>query len=221
MLKAFAFAALLLAAPAAAEETSRPLPLPQQDLPAGEGVQTAVLAGGCFWGIEGVFQHVKGVRAVTAGYSGGAANTAHYDAVEWGNTGHAESVRISYDPHQVSFGRLLQVYFSVMDPTTLNRQGPDEGPQYRSEIFAADPGQASVAAAYIAQLAASHAFSRPIATHLSSQHGFFAAEAYHQDYLVKHPGDPYIVINDLPKIEKLKQLYPDLYQARPVTLATR
>lgn len=183
--------------------------------------QTAVLAGGCFWGIHGVFQHVKGVRAVLSGYSGGASNTAHYDLVGMENTGHAESVRVVFDPRVISYGRILQVFFSVMDPTSLNVQGPDSGPQYRSEIFAADEAQRQVAAAYIAQLNRVHAFDRPIVTRLSLLKGFYPAEAYHQDYLIRHPSQPYIVVNDLPKVDKLRRLYPDLYAAQPVTLATR
>ena len=213
--------ALLLIAPAAAEETSRALPVPQQDFSPGEGLQTTILAGGCFWGLQGVFQHVKGVQSVTAGYSGGAASTARYSAVERGTTGHAEAVRITYDPRQISFGRLLQVYFSIMDPTTLNYQGPDEGPQYRSEIFAADGDQQRIAAAYIGHLTAAHVFSRPIVTRISIQRGFYAAEDWHQDYLIKHPDAPYIVYNDLPKLEKFKALYPALYMPRPVTMARR
>lgn len=221
MLKcSFAFL-LLLTASAGAQETQRVLPLPQQDLPPSRSDQTAVFAGGCFWGMQGVFQHVNGVKAVTAGYSGGAASAARYSAVEWGNTGHAEAVRITYDPQQVTFGRLLQVFFSVIDPTTLNRQGPDQGSQYRSQVFAVDPAQARVASAYIAQLATSRAFSRPVVTRVSSLSGFYPAEAYHQDYLIKYPDAPYIVVNDLPKIEKLKALYPSLYSARAVTVAPR
>jgi peptide-methionine (S)-S-oxide reductase len=221
MLKPLLVSLLLLVTSACAEETQRALPLPQQDVPAAAGNQTAVFAGGCFWGMQGVFQHVIGVKAVTAGYSGGAASTARYNAVEWGDTGHAEAVQITYDPRQVSYGTLLQVFFSVMDPTALNRQGPDEGPQYRSEIFAADPAQARVASAYIAQLTAAHAFSRPIATRVSSLSGFYPAEDYHQDYLIKHPDAPYIVVNDLPKIAKLRALYPAVYSAHAVTLARR
>lgn len=221
MLRALLFAALMASVPALADETNRPLPLPVQDLPAMGGTQTAVLAGGCFWGMHGVFQHVKGVRAVVSGYAGGASNTAHYETVGMGNSGHAESVRIVYDPHVISYGRILQVYFSVMDPTSLNFQGPDNGPQYRSEIFATDEPQRQVATAYMAQLNRVHAFDTPIVTRLSLYHGFYPAEGYHQDYLIHHPTQPYIVINDLPKIEKLRRLYPDLYMAQPVTLASR
>jgi peptide-methionine (S)-S-oxide reductase len=214
MKKAFALACLIAAAPASAEETARALPAPQQDVPAGEGSQTAVFAGGCFWGIQGVFQHVKGVTATTAGYAGGAAKDARYDVVGTETTGHAEAVRIVFDPHQVSYGRLLQVFFSVMDPTTLNAQGPDSGPSYRSEVFAADPAQERVAKAYIAQLAGG--FSHPIVTRVSLGKTFYAAEGYHQDYLVRHPGEPYIVWNDLPKLDTLKRLYPGLYRGDPV-----
>jgi peptide-methionine (S)-S-oxide reductase len=221
MLRALVVAAVLLTAPLLAEETARPLPLPAQDVPALGGRQTIVLAGGCFWGMQAVFQHVKGVQQVVAGYSGGEARTAHYDMVEWGNTGHAEAVQIVFDPRLVSYGRILQVFFSVMDPTTLNYQGPDRGPQYRSEIFAEDLLQWRVAAAYIAQLSNARAFFAPIVTRLSMRHGFYAAEAYHQDYLIHHLNEHYIVVNDIPKVEKLRRLYPDLYQARPVTFAWR
>ncbi len=221
MLRAFLLAAMLTVGPALAEETSHALPLPAQDLPATTSRQITVLAGGCFWGMQGVFQHVKGVQRVVAGYSGGAARTAHYDMVGEGNTGHAEAVEITFDPRVISYGRILQVFFSVMDPTSLNFQGPDVGPQYRSEIFAADPAQQRVAEAYIAQLNRSRVFSGPIVTRISDLHGFYPAEAYHQDYLIRHPDQPYIVINDLPKIAKLRLLYPDLYQSKAVTLAWR
>lgn len=211
----------LIAVPALADETGRPLPLPLQTSPSSSASETAVLAGGCFWGIQGVFQHVKGVKAVTSGYSGGAAGTAQYETVEMGNTGHAEAVRIVFDPRVISYSRILQVFFSVMDPTTLNYQEPDHGPQYRSEVFAANDAQHRVVQAYIAQLNDSHAFSASIVTRLSTLHGFYPAEAYHQDYLIHHPTQPYIVVNDLPKIEKLRRLYPDLYVAAPVTVAAR
>lgn len=213
------FAALLVTASAAAMEASRPLPRPQIDAPAGNGLATAVFAGGCFWGMQGVFQHVKGVREVVAGYSGGAFSTASYERVSWGDTGHAEAVRIAYDPHTVSYGRLLQVFFSVMDPTTRNAQGPDSGSQYRSEIFAADAAQENTVQAYIAELTKAHVFTAPIVTRVSRLRGFYKAESYHQDYLLKHPSAPYIVYNDLPKIEKLKAFYPDLYRADPLRLA--
>lgn len=218
MIKKLLLAAVFVFSPVLAEETDRPLPRPVADA-AIDGPQEAVFAGGCFWGMQGVFQHVKGVTEVVSGYSGGAACTAHYETVSWGNTGHAEAVRISYDPKIVSYGRLLQVFFSVMDPTTKDYQEPDEGSQYRSEIFAANSEQRRVATAYIAQLAEMHAFRRPIVTIVSDLHGFYPAEAYHQDYLIRHPADRYIVINDQPKIASLKRFYPDLYQDRAVTVA--
>jgi peptide-methionine (S)-S-oxide reductase len=216
----FAAAAMLSASQAVADETSRPLPAPAIDEPAQtETLEAAVLAGGCFWGMQGVFQHVKGVHQVLAGYSGGSAGTAHYEEVGTGTTGNAESVRIMFDPKVVSYGEILRVYFSVMDPTTLDYQGPDSGTQYRSEIFAADPAQKRVAEAYIGQLTRAHAFSAPIVTQVGTLKGFYRAESYHQDYLIRHPDQPYIVINDLPKIEKLRRLYPQLYAERPVTVA--
>lgn len=221
MLRALLLAAVLTAMPSLADETTRALLKPVEDVPVNGTSQTAVLAGGCFWGMQAVFQHVKGVQRVVAGYSGGAARTAQYESVGNGNTGHAESVQIVFDPRVISYGRILQVFFSVMDPTELDFQGPDYGPQYRSEIFAADAGQRHTAESYIAQLNRTHAFSAPIVTRISDLHGFYRAESYHQDYLIHHPDQPYIVVNDLPKIEKLRELYPDLYQVRPVTLAAR
>ena len=220
MLKPLFVFLALVAGPAAADETARPLPAPLADATlTGGASETAVLAAGCFWGIQGVFQHVKGVKQVLAGYSGGDAGTAHYQMVGTETTGHAESVQIVFDPHVVSYGQILQVFFSVMDPTTLNYQGPDTGPSYRSEIFAADPAQQRTAEAYIAQLAKAHAFSGAIVTRISKLHGFYAAEGYHQDYLIHHPDQPYIVVNDLPKVDKLHRLYPQLYREKPVTVA--
>jgi peptide-methionine (S)-S-oxide reductase len=182
--------------------------------------EVAVLAGGCFWGQQGVFEHVKGVTKVVAGYSGGERKTAHYDRVSDGDTGHAESVQITFDPRQVTFGRLLQIYFSVAhDPTEVNRQGPDEGTQYRTEIFAASPEQEATARAYIAQLDAAHIFAAPIATKIEPLKGFYRAEDFHQDYWVRNPNSAYIRINDLPKIEALKRVWPDYYQEKPVLLA--
>jgi peptide-methionine (S)-S-oxide reductase len=210
---------LLSAAPAAAEETSRPLPAPVLDLPASGARQSVVLAGGCFWGMQGAFQHVKGVKRVLAGYSGGSAATAHYEMVGTGTSGHAEAVEIVFDPHEISYGRILQVFFSLMDPTSLNYQGPDYGPQYRSEVFAADAPQQRIAETYIKQLG--RVFSAPIVTRVSQLHGFYPAEAHHQDYLIRHPDQSYIAINDLPKIETLHRFYPDLWRAQPVTLARR
>jgi len=194
--------------------TALPDPAVDESPAAGKGPQTAVLAGGCFWGVEGVFQHVKGVVDVTSGYSGGQASTASYETVSTGRTGHAESVKITYDPSRVSYGQLLKVYFSVAhDPTELNRQGPDEGTQYRSEIFYANDEQAHIARAYIDQLQRAHAFRQPIVTQVVPLKAFYPAEAYHQDYLAHHPDSPYIVINDLPKIAHLRQELPSLYVA--------
>ena len=191
-----------------------PLPDPKIDAPlaTAKGTQTAVFAGGCFWGVEAVFEHVKGVTQVVSGYSGGSADTAKYDEVSSGSTGHAESVRISYDPSRISYGQLLQVYFSVAhDPTELNRQGPDTGTQYRSAVFFANDEQKRVAEAYIAQLQGVRAFPRPIVTQVTPLKAFYEAEVYHQGYLVRHPNQPYIVINDLPKIANLQRQFPALY----------
>jgi peptide-methionine (S)-S-oxide reductase len=180
-----------------------------------KSTQTVVLAGGCFWGIQAVFEHVKGVSSATAGYSGGAANTAQYETVSTGQTGHAESVKVVYDPSQVSFGQILKVFFSVAhDPTELNRQGPDEGTQYRSVIFFSNPDQQRVAKAYIDQLNHGKLFPEPIVTQTVALQAFYPAEAYHQDYAVHHPNDPYIAINDLPKVDHLKQTLPELYVAK-------
>ncbi|MFJ2684556.1 peptide-methionine (S)-S-oxide reductase MsrA [Pseudomonas sp. NPDC087342] len=179
--------------------------------------ETAVFAGGCFWGVQGVFQHVKGVKKAVSGYAGGAANTAEYEKVSEGDTGHAESVEVTFDPTQVTYGTLLQIYFSVAhNPTELNRQGPDSGTQYRSAIFPGNQEQQRVAQAYIAQLDAAHLFNKPIVTKLESYNGFYPAEDYHQDFLTEHPTYPYIVINDMPKLAQLKQLYPDRYQEKAV-----
>ncbi|MGE8413561.1 MAG: peptide-methionine (S)-S-oxide reductase MsrA [Pseudomonas sp.] len=179
--------------------------------------ETAVFAGGCFWGVQGVFAHVKGVQRAVSGYAGGAAQTADYQRVSEGDTGHAESVQVTFDPAQVSYGSLLQIYFSVAhDPTQLNRQGPDSGTQYRSALFPQTSEQQRVAQAYIAQLDAGQAFAKPIATRLESGKTFYPAEAYHQDFLTEHPGYPYIVINDLPKVAHLKQLFPERYQEQPI-----
>ncbi|AHZ71652.1 methionine sulfoxide reductase A [Pseudomonas mandelii JR-1] len=179
--------------------------------------ETAVFAGGCFWGVQGVFQHVKGVKKAVSGYAGGEASTARYERVSDGDTGHAESVEVTFDPSQVSYGTLLQIYFSVAhNPTELNRQGPDSGTQYRSAIFPANTEQQRVAQAYIAQLDAAHSFTKPIVTKLETYNGFYPAEEEHQDFLTEHPTYPYIVINDLPKVAQLKQLYPDRYQEKPV-----
>ncbi|MHC8322164.1 peptide-methionine (S)-S-oxide reductase MsrA [Pseudomonas sp. GB2N2] len=179
--------------------------------------ETAVFAGGCFWGVQGVFQHVKGVTKAVSGYAGGAANTARYETVSGGNTGHAESVEVTFDPAQVSYGALLQIYFSVAhNPTELNRQGPDSGTQYRSALFPENSEQQRVAKAYIAQLDAAKSFNKPIVTQLETYNGFYPAEEEHQDFLTNHPTYPYIVMNDLPKVAQLKQLYPQRYQEKPV-----
>jgi peptide-methionine (S)-S-oxide reductase len=204
-------------------EIARTLPVPAVDEQAGEGAaisEVAVLAGGCFWGVQGVFQHVDGVTNAVSGYAGGELKTAHYEMVGSGRTGHAESVRVTFDPRKISYGRILQIYFSVAhDPTQLNRQGPDVGTQYRSAIFPADPEQARIAKAYIAQLNQARVFSAAIVTKIEPDREFYAAEDYHQDFLTRHPGHPYIVYNDLPKIEDLKRLFPQTYRADPVLVA--
>jgi peptide-methionine (S)-S-oxide reductase len=211
MLGVVAIAVLAVFVPSHA---AAPLPDPKIDAPlaATKGTQTAVLAGGCFWGVEGVFEHVKGVNQVVAGYAGGSTVKPSYEQVSSGTTGHAESVRISYDPSRISYGQLLKVFFSVAhDPTELNRQGPDTGTQYRSAIFFANDEQRRVAEAYIAQLQAARTFPRPIVTQVAPLKVFYAAEAYHQHYLDLNPNQPYIVINDLPKIANLKRQFPALY----------
>src|SRR5258707_9745256 len=190
------------------------LPNPNVDEPLAKikGQQTIVLSGGCFWGVQAVFEHVKGVTAVTAGYAGGGAETAHYEIVSTGTTGHAESVRVTYDPSQISVGRLLKVFFAVAhDPTELNRQGPDDGTQYRSVIFYSTTEQKRIAQSYIDQLNQAKAFSQKIVTEITPLKAFYPAEDYHQDYLVHHPNEPYIVFNDLPKLAHLKQQLPELY----------
>ena len=197
----------------AAQAAGRPFPEPAVDTPASsvQGKQTAVLAGGCFWGVEAVFDHLKGVSKVVSGFAGGEKSTAHYERVSEGDTGHAESVQITYDPAQITFGQILMVYFSVAhDPTQLNRQGPDSGTQYRSSIFYMNDDQKKVAEAYIQQLDAAHVYKRPIVTQVVPYKGFYAAEAYHQHYLEHNPGNPYIVYNDLPKLEALKKQYPQM-----------
>lgn len=198
-------------------ETATMVPPPGIDNPLAAGpVQTAVISGGCFWGVQGVFEHVKGVKRAVSGYAGGERSTAEYETVSTGSTGHAESVQITYDPSQISYGKLLQIAFSVaFDPTELNRQGPDSGTQYRSEFFYADDAQKNIATAYIAQLNGAQVFKRPIATRVDPLQGFFPAEGYHQDYLTLHPTQPYIAMNDLPKVDNLKRLFPDLYLQQP------
>jgi peptide-methionine (S)-S-oxide reductase len=193
-----------------------PFPNPTLDpKPAVSATQTAVLAGGCFWGVEAVFDHVAGVANVVSGFAGGSQATAHYEIVSTGTTGHAESVQISYDPAKISYGQLLKVFFAVAhDPTELNRQGPDHGTQYRSSIFYSTPDQQAVATAYIRQLDAAHVFPRPIVTTVVPLRGFYAAEAYHQHFLDNNPTYPYIVYNDLPKLEHLRREFPELLKKR-------
>ncbi len=201
----------------AAEQAVR-IPPPAQDPQAtGGGPHKAIFAGGCFWGVQGVFQHVKGVQRAVSGYSGGPAAQASYAAVSSGRTGHAESVEVTYDPAQVSYGQLLQIFFSVAhDPTQLNRQGPDTGTQYRSAIFATDAQQLKTAQAYVAQLDAAKVFARPIVTQLVERPSFFPAENYHQDFMAENPRHPYIAINDQPKVEQLRQLFPGRWRSDPV-----
>ena len=206
---------------ACAGEQAAIVPPPALDRPKAPGaLQTAVLAGGCFWGVQGVYEHLSGVHRVLAGYAGGEKSTAQYRAVSGGQTGHAESVAITYDPQQVSFGEILQVFFSVVhDPTQLNRQGPDEGTQYRSAIFYADETQRNIATAYIAQLDKAGVFRARIVTRVEALQGFFPAEGYHQDFLLKNPTNPYIAMVDLPKIRAFQQTLPALYRGTPVTVA--
>jgi peptide-methionine (S)-S-oxide reductase len=220
MLGAAAIGALAIAVfavmPSRAAEDAVKIPPPAADAQGSDGIQTAVLSGGCFWGVQGVFQHTAGVTSAVSGYAGGSQMTATYDQVSNGNTGHAESVQVKYDPKKISYGRLLQIFFSVVhDPTQLNRQGPDSGTQYRSAIFTTSDEQKKVAEAYIAQLNAAKVYGKPIVTKVGPLQGFFPAEAYHQDYLTLHPNQPYIAYNDLPKVENLKKLFQDNYIEKP------
>jgi peptide-methionine (S)-S-oxide reductase len=210
------FAALVLGialvGSASAQAAGFPDPAADAPLATAPGSQTAVFSGGCFWGIQAVFEHVKGVTKATAGYAGGKAEDAHYMVVSSGTTGHAESVQVVFDPSVVSYGQLLKVFFHVAhDPTELNRQGPDEGTQYRSAVWVADDEQQRVATAYIAQLDAAKVFPKKIATQVNPLNAFYAAEGYHQDYLIHHPNQPYIVFNDLPKLADLKRALPELW----------
>jgi len=207
---------------ARADDSAVVVPAPTADVRAATAgaFEEVVLAGGCFWGVQGVFQHVAGVKSAVSGYAGGNADTATYEQVGTGATGHAESVRVVYDPKKISYGRLLQIYFSVAhDPTELNRQGPDRGTQYRSTIFPANAEQARMARSYIDQLNRANTFAKPLATTVEPLKAFYPAEAYHQDFLTLNPRYPYIVINDLPKIENLKRMFPSVYQATPVLVA--
>jgi peptide-methionine (S)-S-oxide reductase len=195
-------------------------PLPANDAPLA-GEQTVVLAGGCFWGVQAVFQHVRGVISATSGYSGGSARTAEYETVSTGTTGHAESVKITYDPSQITFGQLLRVFFSVAhDPTELNRQGPDDGTQYRSVIFYNSDQQKQIAESYITQLNGARVFRHSIVTQVVPLNGFYPAESYHQDFAELHPDNPYILINDAPKVSHLRQQFPDLYTEKWASAAT-
>jgi peptide-methionine (S)-S-oxide reductase len=206
---------------ASAAEPAVVVPPPALDPapPSGAGLQTIVLAGGCFWGIQAVYEHTKGVTQAVSGYAGGAKNTAQYEMVSTGTTGHAESEQVTFDPRQISLGKILQIYFSVAhNPTELNYQGPDAGSQYRSEIFYANAEQKRVAEAYVAQLDKAHVFADPIVTKVGTLPGFYPAEEYHQDFAVRHPVYPYIVVNDLPKVENLKHLFPTYYREVPVTV---
>ncbi len=215
------FAGIGLTASLSAQERAKELPAPKLDEPASEAnSETAVFAGGCFWGVQGVFQHVNGVTNAVSGYAGGDKASADYETVSSGTTGHAESVRVTYDPHKITYGRLLQIYFSVAhDPTELNRQGPDTGTQYRSALFPRDAEQAKVAKTYIEQLNAAHVFPSAIVTKIEPGREFFPAEDYHQDYLTLHPSQPYIAFNDMPKLTALKHVFPTLYRADPVLVS--
>jgi peptide-methionine (S)-S-oxide reductase len=222
-MRPFFAASLLLAAlawgPAA---LAAPAPAPSFDPPVNAPQEVAVLSGGCFWGVQGVFEHVKGVRQVVSGYTGGAAGTAQYETVSTGTTGHAESVQITFDPRVVTYGQILQIYVSVAtDPTELNYQGPDQGTQYRSEIwYGPDGQQQAIAKAYLAQLAAAKTFAAPIVTRVDPVQPFYPAEAYHQDFLTLHPDNPYIAYNDIPKVQALQAQFPQFYVAQPVLTKT-
>jgi peptide-methionine (S)-S-oxide reductase len=203
-------------------ENAKVVPIPAVDEPAGtRSSEIAVLAGGCFWGVQAVYQHLKGVTSAVSGYAGGEQSTAEYERVSTGGTGHAEAVQITFDPRVITYGRILQVFFSVVhDPTQLNRQGPDVGTQYRSAIFPMNPEQGNVAKAFIAQLNQTRTFDAAIVTKIEPSRNFYRAEAYHQDFLERNPTQPYIVRNDLPKIDNLKRIFPDLYNPKPVLVGS-
>ncbi len=206
---------------AAADAIALPDPIVDQQKPA-DTQQVAVVAGGCFWGIQAVFQHTKGVKVALSGYSGGMKTNPSYEEVSSGRTGHAEAVEIKYDPREITYGQVLKIFFSVAhDPTQLNRQGPDTGTQYRSAIFFTSDEQKKIAESYIAQLDKSSTFKSPIVTTVGKLAAFYPAEDYHQDYAIKHPTQPYIAVHDLPKVENLKRLFPAIYQTTPVTVAAR
>jgi peptide-methionine (S)-S-oxide reductase len=218
-LAAFFLAGAISQSPVLAAEQAFEIPAPAVDAAASQGLQTVVLAGGCFWGVQAVYQHTNGVTKAVSGYSGGAKQTATYEQVTRGTTGHAESVEVTFDPKKVSYGKILQIFFSVAhDPTQLNRQGPDSGTQYRSAIFTASPEQKKVADAYVAQLNATGIYQQPIVTKIDPLQAFYPAEDYHQDYAYLHPMQPYIYINDRPKVENLKKMFGDLYRDKPVLL---
>ena len=211
----------LAAAPSLAAEDAVIIPAPAADVKASDGIQTIVVAGGCFWGVQGVFQHTAGVVNAVSGYAGGSKNTADYSTVSTGTTGHAESVEIKYDPNKISYGKILQIFFSVVhDPTQLNRQGPDSGTQYRSAIFTTSDEQKKVTEAYIAQLDAAKVYRKPIVTKVGPLEGFYPAEAYHQDYLTLHPNQPYIAYNDIPKVENLKKIFAENYIEKPTLVSS-
>ena len=213
--------AAFISVPTRAAEDAVVIPAPTADVAPGDGLQTAVVAGGCFWGVQGVFQHTAGVVNAVSGYAGGSQMTATYEQVSTGSTGHAESVQIKFDPKKISYGKILQIYFSVAhDPTQLNRQGPDSGTQYRSAIFTTSEDQKKVADAYIAQLNAAKVYGKPIVTKVGPLQGFFAAEAYHQDYLTLHPNQPYIAFNDIPKVENLKKIFAENYIEKPTLVSS-
>jgi peptide-methionine (S)-S-oxide reductase len=212
--------ALVSQLPAQAAEQAVIIPPPAVDESGAKGMETALLAGGCFWGVQGVYQHVKGVENAVSGYAGGKADTATYEDVSTGSTGHAETVAVTYDPRQITYGQILQIYFSVAhDPTELNRQGPDHGTQYRSAIFPMTPEQKTIAEKYIAQLDKAGVFKEKIVTRTDAAAKFYPAEAYHQDFLAQNPSYPYIVVNDQPKIDNLKQVFPAMFRANPVLVA--
>jgi peptide-methionine (S)-S-oxide reductase len=212
---ALAIAAFAVA-PLRAAEDAVVIPPPAADVAPADGLQTVVVAGGCFWGVQGVFQHTSGIASAVSGYAGGNKTTATYEQVSTGSTGHAESVQIKYDPRKISYGKILQIFFSVVhDPTQLNRQGPDSGTQYRSAIFTTSDEQKKVTDAYISQLNAAKVYSKPIVTKVGALQGFFPAEDYHQDYLTLHPTQPYIAYNDLPKVENLKKIFAENYIEKP------
>jgi peptide-methionine (S)-S-oxide reductase len=224
-LRAAALGALAISAfavaPSLAAEDAVIIPAPGSDVQASDGMQTAVIAGGCFWGVQGVFQHTAGVVNAVSGYAGGSKASADYNTVSTGSTGHAESVEIKYDPKKISYGKILQIFFSVAhDPTQLNRQGPDSGTQYRSAIFTTSDEQKKVADAYIAQLNAAKVYKKPIVTKVGPLEAFYPAEAYHQDYLTLHPNQPYIAYNDIPKVENLKKIFAGNYTDKPALVSS-